>query len=58
MIEEALRVEVKARTSDVIIKIMAATVVSFVRNPMAPELPKMVWLEPPKAAPISAPLPA
>jgi len=42
----------------VIIKTMAAAVVNFVRNPMAPELPKSVWLAPPKAAPISAPFPA
>jgi hypothetical protein len=56
--EEALRAEEKAKTRDVTIKMMAATVVSFVINPMAPELPKIVWLAPPKAAPISAPLPA
>jgi hypothetical protein len=56
--EEAFRDEAKASSSDVIIKMIAATVVSFVRNPIAPELPKIVWLAPPKAAPISAPLPA
>ena len=36
----------------------AAMVVALVRNVDAPELPKRVWLDPPpKAAPISAPLP-
>jgi hypothetical protein len=36
----------------------ATTVVNLVRKPIAPELPKIVWLAPPKAAPISAPFPA
>lgn len=49
-----------ARTAsdrDVTIKTMAATVVILLRKDAAPRLPKRVWLEPPKAAPISAPLP-
>jgi hypothetical protein len=51
-------VEAKAKRRDVIIKTTAAIVVSFVRNPIAPALPNNVWLDPPKAAPISAPFPA
>jgi hypothetical protein len=39
-------------------KMTAATVVNFDRNPIAPALPKIVWLAPPKAAPNSAPFPA
>ena len=58
MIEEALLLDVKARRREVIIKTTAAMVVNFVRNPTAPLLPNMVWLAPPKAAPISAPFPA
>jgi hypothetical protein len=42
MIVEALFVEEKVRRSDVSIKMMAATVVSLERNPIAPALPKMV----------------
>ena len=39
-------------------KIIAAMVVALLKNVEAPVLPKSVWLEPPpKAAPISAPLP-
>ena len=45
------------RLKEVIMKRMAATAVSFARKGAAPELPKTVWLEPPKAAPIPAPLP-
>jgi hypothetical protein len=46
------------RVSDVIMKIIAIAVVSFVRKFPAPLLPKIVELEPPpKTAPISAPLP-
>jgi hypothetical protein len=41
-VEEALLVEAKVRRSEVSIKMMAATVVSLVRNPIAPALPKMV----------------
>ena len=43
--------------SDVSIKTTAAAVVSLFKKVDAPLLPKIVWLEPPKAAPISAPLP-
>jgi hypothetical protein len=43
--------------SEVTIKSTAATVVSLLRNVAAPLLPKSVWLDPPKAAPISAPFP-
>jgi hypothetical protein len=42
MTDEAFRVEAKASRRDVIIKMTAATVVSFVRNPMAPALPNNV----------------
>jgi hypothetical protein len=42
MIVEALLVEEKVRRSEVIIKIMAATVVNLERNPIAPALPKIV----------------
>jgi len=38
-------------------KRMAAAAVSFARKGAAPVLPNTVWLEPPKAAPIPAPLP-
>jgi hypothetical protein len=58
MTDEACLVEEKASRSEVIIKTIAAAVVNFVINPIAPELPKSVWLAPPKAAPISAPFPA
>jgi hypothetical protein len=47
----------KASRRHVIIKITAAAVVIFVKNEPAPPPPNTVWLEPPKAAPISAPLP-
>jgi len=47
----------KAKSREVIIKTAAATVVSLVRKVAAPLLPKMVWLDPPKAAPILAPFP-
>jgi hypothetical protein len=39
---EAFLVEDKVRRREVIIKMMAANVVSFVRNPIAPALPKIV----------------
>jgi hypothetical protein len=48
---------IKAKRRHVIMKIMAAAVVIFVKKEDAPAPPKTVWLEPPKAAPISAPLP-
>ena len=40
-----------------IIKTTATMVVSLVRKVAAPPLPKTVWLDPPKAAPMLAPLP-
>src|SRR5947209_5712188 len=46
-----------ARLREVTIKIVAATAVILLRKVPAPREPKTVWLEPPKAAPISAPLP-
>jgi hypothetical protein len=46
-----------ANTRDVIIKTMAAIVVILLKKVAAPLLPKIVWLEPPNAAPSSAPLP-
>jgi hypothetical protein len=45
------------RVSDVSIKTIAIPVVRRVRNVPAPLLPKMVALDPPNTAPISAPLP-
>ena len=47
----------KASRRHVIIKITAAAVVILVKNEEAPAPPNIVWLEPPKAAPMSAPLP-
>jgi hypothetical protein len=58
MTVEAFLVDEKVRRREVIIKTMAAIVVNLERNPIAPALPKIVWLAPPKAAPISAPFPA
>jgi hypothetical protein len=58
MTVEAFLVEAKVRRREVSIKITAAMVVNLERNPIAPALPKIVWLAPPKAAPISAPFPA
>ena len=49
--------EVMARVKDVIMKMTAADVVSFARKLCAPRGPKTVCDAPPKAAPISAPLP-
>jgi len=46
-----------ARDKDVSIKTMAAPVVNLLKNVAAPLAPKSVWLEPPKAAPSSAPFP-
>jgi hypothetical protein len=47
-----------ARPKDVSIKITAAIVVSLLKKVDAPAPPNRVWLAPPpKAAPISAPLP-
>jgi hypothetical protein len=53
---ESRLIEVIASNKDVSIKAIAAPVVSLLRNVAAPLLPKRVWLDPPKAAPISAPL--
>ncbi len=47
-----------ANASDVTMKTTAATVVALLKNVEAPVLPKRDWLDPPpKAAPISPPLP-
>jgi hypothetical protein len=40
--EEARFVEEKVRMREVIIKIIATIVVNLLRNPIAPELPKIV----------------
>jgi hypothetical protein len=48
---------IKASIRHVIIKIIAAAVVIFVKKEVAPAPPKRVWLVPPKAAPMSEPLP-
>ena len=53
---EGLLVEATASSKDVTIKTTAEAVVSLPRSVEAPRLPKRVWLEPPKAAPSSAPL--
>ena len=46
------------RVSEVSMKRMARALVIFDRNVAAPRPPKTVWLDPPpKAAPMSAPLP-
>jgi hypothetical protein len=47
----------KANSKDVNIKIVAAPTVTLLKKDVAPEPPNTVWLEPPNAAPISAPLP-
>ena len=47
----------KVRLREVTMNRMAAPAVSFARKGAAPVLPKTVWLEPPKAAPMPAPLP-
>jgi hypothetical protein len=47
-----------ASTSEVIIKMPAAAVVSLPRKLPGPRGPNTVWLAPPKALPIPAPLPA
>jgi len=43
---------------DVSIKMIATAAVILPRNVPAPLEPKTVWLEPPNAAPMFAPLPA
>jgi hypothetical protein len=55
MIDVLLIVKI-ASTSEVTMNKIAAAVVSLLRKVAAPLLPKRVWLEPPNAAPISAPL--
>ena len=47
----------KVSPKEVTINKMAAAAVSFARKGAAPVLPNTVWLDPPKAAPIPAPLP-
>jgi hypothetical protein len=47
----------KARPKEENMKMMAAAAVILCKKEVAPALPKTVWLDPPKAAPISAPLP-
>jgi hypothetical protein len=50
--------DIYARLREVIMKTIAAAVVALLKKVDAPVLPKRVWLAPPpKAAPISAPLP-
>jgi hypothetical protein len=53
---DPLFIDKTANESEVSIKTMAATVVSLFIKVAAPLLPKSVWVEPPNAAPISAPL--
>jgi hypothetical protein len=45
------------KAKEVTINRMAAAAVNLARKGVAPELPKTVWLDPPKAAPIPAPRP-
>jgi hypothetical protein len=47
----------RARPREVNIKITAAATVILLKKEVAPVLPKTVWLEPPKAAPMLAPFP-
>jgi hypothetical protein len=54
---ELVFVVTMVRVRDVSMKTTAAAVVTLLRKVAAPLLPKSVWLDPPKAAPISAPLP-
>jgi hypothetical protein len=50
--------DIYASPNDVIMNMIAAPVVALLKNVDAPVLPKSVWLlPPPKAAPMSAPLP-
>ena len=55
---DVLREAVYVSVMDVSMKIMAMAAVSLPRNVPAPLDPKTVWLDPPKAAHMSAPLPA
>jgi len=45
------------RAREVTMNKTAATAVNLAKNGVAPELPKKVWLDPPKAAPMPAPRP-
>lgn len=57
-VEEKLRsFAIIARDNDVNMKTNAVMTVNLLRKFAGPRLPNTVWLEPPKAAPISAPLP-
>jgi hypothetical protein len=56
--EELLWLAVYVSARDVSIKSIATPAVIFPKKVPAPEEPKTVWLDPPKAAPMSAPLPA
>jgi len=47
----------KVSPKEVTINKMAAAAVSFAKKGAAPVLPNTVWLDPPKAAPMPAPLP-
>ncbi len=47
----------KVSPNEVIINKMAAAAVNFAKKGAAPVLPNTVWLDPPKAAPMPAPLP-
>jgi hypothetical protein len=49
--------EIRASPRDVNMNMTAAATVILCKKDVAPELPKMVWLEPPKAAPMLAPFP-
>jgi hypothetical protein len=56
--EEERRVRLRTeRLNDVKKKRTAVPIVILLKNVAAPRLPKTVWLDPPKAAPMSAPLP-
>jgi hypothetical protein len=57
MLEDGFFPEKYPRVSDVSMKTTAIPVVSRVRKFPAPLLPKIVELDPPNTAPISAPLP-
>jgi hypothetical protein len=55
--EEVPLPEIRASPREVNMNITAAATVILCRKDAAPELPKTVWLEPPKAAPMLAPFP-
>lgn len=57
-VEEKFRSFAKmARVNEVNINTKAVMTVNLLKKFAGPRLPNTVWLEPPKAAPISAPLP-